>query len=673
MQVFNSLKTLASEIFVARNPTYLVEKLSSRVSLNTQSPIRSSAYLLSVNSTLNPTPFSRTDFNHDRLNFLRTPHLSSSGIFALCSLGRRTFSSQPIHLYPQDTPPPSLQREPSVRFLPLTSPYEYVCLSRAAYFNSHEALSKSKDEVDQAAFKSLEELNWKLKRHIEKHDYHAAIWINDERKQVVIAHRGSQNTTSWITDLETVVNRKPGGFVQSAIDTLSDEIVLHYINKGYRLSTTGHSLGGFLAQLCVYWAKRPDFKFSRHKAFREISAVVFDSPGVIEFFKHIRSNIHGEQNKVKLPKLNVQNYCAMPTIVSTYASQTGTTWHVGTLKKIRFDFVNAHRLEHMFQAIAKPSPFRQMGDWPKADYRDYSEHFSTAIVDEVQQKAFQFLNDFYKKFVRRSDAPTWFEQVFIKQEGQVRVALKSLALRDPSFKLSDKDALHLALNAHFSPYDSEVSNHTLALYHLDNDVLSFFKGYETALELSLKDLGWDKTLQDKYGPELAKLMDETYIDRVARRIVIPEYFEGTVFDFQQQLLEAFRTRGFVSLPEFINEKVIKGIKDHEEELKQQREQSAKIMSDLEFLKQLIVSSSPNFEEKPTSRSSSSSILVSHASLATSMAFKPISFIPRASRAKLEIPQQKIKSKKLIFSRLNSIVSMLKPGGVLYTKEELPPV
>ena len=137
------------------------------------------------------------------------------------------------------------------------TPYEYALLSTAIYEDKWgQQKPTSMTEVQQQYLNSK---GWKLVEFISlPNAYVGGIWVNDNTQQIVIAHCGSQNATSWVTDIESVVRLKSGSFVKSAIEILAHPLVKECQKKGYRLSITGHSLGGFLAQVSVYWSHRAE-------------------------------------------------------------------------------------------------------------------------------------------------------------------------------------------------------------------------------------------------------------------------------------------------------------------------------------------------------------------------------------------------------------------------------
>lgn len=157
----------------------------------------------------------------------------------------------------------------------LILPLDYALISQAIYADDlHVHVEGPVPSSTPEIQNQLKKKDWKLIEFIKNPSgYIAGIWVNDIQNHIVIAHRGSLNPTSWVTDIETVIQKKPGSFVKEVIELLTHPQILEYRKRGYRLSTTGHSLGGFLAQISVFWSQRPEFPETYYPA---MSAMVFE-------------------------------------------------------------------------------------------------------------------------------------------------------------------------------------------------------------------------------------------------------------------------------------------------------------------------------------------------------------------------------------------------------------
>ena len=355
--------------------------------------------------------------------------------------------------------------KPQMAILPTNpSPYEYALLSRAAYYNDIHDL----EARDKSTYDALDQRGWRLQASIvEKNGYFGSIWVHDDTCQLVIAHRGSENIESWLTDYESVIQRRKGTFIRSALDTLSHDDVLHYEKQGYRISSTGHSLGGFLAQVCVYWSKRREFQApstgassssdsgtNTARIASNLRAMVFDSPGAYDFMRALQSNLPAEQRTINLDTLDIHNFCPTLTVVNTFGTQAGTMWHLGgTSEDVALPFFNAHKMEnflHCFNpATGQAHRPMQITDWPQLN--EFLDNLPKKAVSKFLKAPFDFMNNFYKwfasKFGRDAHTPTWYNQLFTDPQSAIRVALSS----DPDMtKEAFTELMNAAIHAHYA-------------------------------------------------------------------------------------------------------------------------------------------------------------------------------------------------------------------------------
>ncbi len=442
--------------------------------------------------------------------------------------------------------------------LPPPTPYEYALISDVAYSDNPPA----GDSV-------LSKQGWKrIKTISDPNGYCGSLWIHEAKKQIVIAHRGSQNPESWITDIESVIQLKPGGFVTKAIELMRE--AKEFAPQGYRISTTGHSLGGFLAQVCVYWANRSDCS---ETFYPDMGAVVFDSPGANDFLEVIQSNIPSERERIVLNHLNVHNFCAMPTVVSTYGTPANSIWHIANSEAcfLNYDVLTAHSMNEILKGFnpetGQPYYFRAMRDWPKADYSVYEEFVTSSDIKTAAKVlaikiALDCLNGLYKYMKGKMGyavTPTFYDQVCTR-EGQVSAYLQQTkaAGRRPELDEFDK-RLTLSLRAHYSalPLESD-SKDRMDIHHFDTRVQYFLK--ELTLAKPLDDpaakLDWEKFLLEKYGQEGYALLQKCYVEKHGKKkeIVLDNY-EGSVFDFQRELYTLLNRCEMVSFQSFFPRKV----------------------------------------------------------------------------------------------------------------------
>lgn len=441
------------------------------------------------------------------------------------------------------------------------TPHEYALMSKAIYADDlrvqEEDATLPKDQH------TLYQAGWRLNKFISlSNDYRGGIFVHQEKKQVVLAHRGSQNLTSWITDYESIIQQKPGGFTKTVIELLSDNSIITLRQQGYRFSTTGHSLGGFLAQVCVYWSQRSEFTASYYP---EMSAVVFDSPGVVEFLKVLQSNIKSERGRVKIERLNIHNFCPMPTVVSTYGTQTGTLWHLSEKQEMRFASVMAHKMDHILsgfdESTGMPKIFSQMRDWPQADYSKYSS--ADALLSSATKTAislpFATLNALYEKIkdwagYKRDD--TWYDQIFREKPGEFSSFLSEMASN--GYVPKDNSALKQisqAIESHYAHDSKQANAKTIGLHHFDPATQKCLLDLEKARLLG--DHDWQSALSKKYGEVGAKLLNsfKLSIEGDKTDLMLTVSYSGTVFEFQNAISRQLMPEDYKEFPSFLLEQL----------------------------------------------------------------------------------------------------------------------
>lgn len=202
--------------------------------------------------------------------------------------------------------------------------YEYALLAQHAY--NGEAI-KINEKV-----KIGKKSDWRVHStlHNPKDAYFGVIYQNQVTKQIVLAHRGSNTTQSFLQDAKEIYFNKTEinsqkedafAFTQKAVSLLKEENQDEEDVNQYRLSFTGHSLGAFLAELSVYYCHW-NFGFK----LGEINAVTFESPGCLETLEGI--NAHHPQGKIDLHRLDIVSYLSYPNLVNTCNRHVGTAYAV---------------------------------------------------------------------------------------------------------------------------------------------------------------------------------------------------------------------------------------------------------------------------------------------------------------------------------------------------------
>ncbi|KAJ6215343.1 hypothetical protein RDWZM_009843 [Blomia tropicalis] len=177
--------------------------------------------------------------------------------------------------------------------------------------------------------------------------YFGATFWNPEREQVVIAHRGTSPTNLgalW-TDIQSIYRNKVASQISSAI-TFS-----HYVQRifaeidkewgtHFKIFITGHSLGGWLAQICTFSVEYltiiDDDKTYFVKSEEEghhAHTVVFDSPGCKPMLQQLQREFDVRYDNVeKLPIdcLDITSYLSVPNRVNTCNPHVGKIYRMFT-------------------------------------------------------------------------------------------------------------------------------------------------------------------------------------------------------------------------------------------------------------------------------------------------------------------------------------------------------
>jgi len=261
---------------------------------------------------------------------------------------------------------------------------EYAFISKSAYNTGPASLIKGHEF--ETKFRK-----WFI-MHVCDNDsgsgYFGVVLRCDISKQIVIAHRGTNDLHDLFEDLKGIFfnkysSQKDDAFqlVRYIVDVILEENSMY---RDYTLSFTGHSLGGFLAEMCVFYAKTVIH-------FEGTSAVSFDSPGSKQSMQLLHSQLNSrvtDDDDDKPPqqleidwyrKLDITCYLCYPNAVNACNDHVGSVYamnvyvHGGmfaSLPGIRL--LNSHRMHGIVnwfeEASIHKNPLNRrlyMADWPK--------------------------------------------------------------------------------------------------------------------------------------------------------------------------------------------------------------------------------------------------------------------------------------------------------------------
>jgi hypothetical protein len=452
------------------------------------------------------------------------------------------------------------------------TPYGYALLSKAAYRNVNTQAITREIQI-------LYDKGWVQALFLPRENgYQGSIWRNDHTKQIVIAHAGSENPESWATDFESVLQLKPNSFVASSLALMAHPEVLKYRDSKfpYRISTTGHSLGGFLAQIATFCAQRQDLAIPNipHIYYPEMSAVTFDSPGGVDFMKAIDSKIKGRE--IKIDELNIQNFCITPTVVSTFGTHTGTIWCLaekGINTSRGLDFVKNHSIDKILQSFDESTGYprhpHQMANWPQANYKptkgvqDLLTKVGTPAIRGTLKTLFSFRDWWGGKdtsgLTRQAQCSSYEAEFSARVNPLLELAAQenAKAANDNPHQAAWEATLLEVLSTNFSSLSSEVSQKRLSVNHFDLVVQDFIKQIVLAKQAKIADCGWRAALVAHYGEENAQLFDLVTIEYrgAAAYMRITGEQSLSIFEFQERLQTILQEKGVLELGDFIEDKV----------------------------------------------------------------------------------------------------------------------
>ena len=178
-----------------------------------------------------------------------------------------------------------------------------------------------------------------------KNGYFGAAYWHPEHQQVVIAHRGTKPTSlgAVFTDVAGVIFKHHVPQMGSA-STFAHKVVevLREVNqeKGpiFQVFFTGHSLGGWLAQITTFTTKylkmEGDTFLKSDSVFQTFHphTVVFDSPGCRDMLSQMtdKFDVRLDGRSIDIEQLDITSYLSAPNLINTCNLHVGTVYRIFT-------------------------------------------------------------------------------------------------------------------------------------------------------------------------------------------------------------------------------------------------------------------------------------------------------------------------------------------------------
>ncbi|CAJ0583628.1 unnamed protein product, partial [Mesorhabditis spiculigera] len=198
----------------------------------------------------------------------------------------------------------------------------------------------------------LDDRLWKVVSRTDYEGFNCTTFVNRPGRQIVIVHRGTL-LTNWkqlVADARIALNRITREIVASA-DWHTQQPILNHAMKSengrfiprpnYTVTVTGHSLGGWLAQLSTLLRRHPAYfpvgprgtysfgngmSIDMNQEFN-MHCVAFDSPGAMAILERLEKEpgwLNGGPRDVaiELEKLDITVYVANPNLINKCGKHT---------------------------------------------------------------------------------------------------------------------------------------------------------------------------------------------------------------------------------------------------------------------------------------------------------------------------------------------------------------
>jgi len=209
---------------------------------------------------------------------------------------------------------------------------EYPSTLDLAIFCAACRESKIQEYLDKESYQS-----WKV-HQVRKNNwltYKGVALVNEEKKQLVLVHRGTVATSilNWISNL-SVLNLQSTGFQLREACLFADDMKDFSLENGYQMIITGHSMGGVLAQVSAFSTKYLEIENNDFKRCSEIRddfhphVECFDSPGSYRVVRNMigkyQTNPCSQEFDKATAKLDITNFVVCPNFPNTKGVHLGT-------------------------------------------------------------------------------------------------------------------------------------------------------------------------------------------------------------------------------------------------------------------------------------------------------------------------------------------------------------
>lgn len=218
--------------------------------------------------------------------------------------------------------------------------------------------------------------------------YFGAIYLNANTSHLVLVHRGTDSIPAVIEDVWGIFFNKISAQKEAAYALL--EVALGEISRSrtpLTLSTTGHSLGAYLAGLIVFlcylrFATNPECGKANIRD--TIHAVLFESVGLKRILEKLASNLGHVELDLNL--LNIIVYLSYPNRITSCDAQIGSVYSLSPNTNEIDSGIRLKRIHSMdaivsvFEKNSGMPPRKYMLDWPVGS--EFKYFFEYVKLDE---------------------------------------------------------------------------------------------------------------------------------------------------------------------------------------------------------------------------------------------------------------------------------------------------
>jgi hypothetical protein len=316
--------------------------------------------------------------------------------------------------------------------------------------------------------------------------YFGIAYWHPQRQQVVIAHRGTETDfkKDFLAFCGTIFTDGAGVILNinvpqmSSASTFANKVaeVLHAIYQekqaDFEIFFTGHSLGGWLAQITAFTTEYLEVKegtFCRKMETEQVEplanssvqdthnvrqsyhpqTVVFDSAGCKAMLTEMKSthDVTQEGGSILLQHLDITSYLSAPNIFNSCTSHLGTIYRILTVATHNIATIKDALDPETAQAHREPYLLEVIG-WPDGPTKVYDEQGNSLSVFTQDQQ--DFLGHYFllrQVEVKSENVDSEYEGLFSKLGGAVyeeeaREKLKNFNLEKERIRCEDASALH---------------------------------------------------------------------------------------------------------------------------------------------------------------------------------------------------------------------------------------